>query len=162
MRNSPTVRTGKHDANFATPDGRYAYFTCADEIMKCDEAAFSGDAILLSGNGNFIARYYSGDFNAYQRTYVLIPKDSRYFGLVYFSVKRVSESLAKRSAGSIVKFITKGDVEGISVPRYNEKAAIINQCLKEALIGSRQISHLTRLRDFLLPMLMNGQVEIKE
>jgi type I restriction enzyme S subunit len=50
-------------------------------------------------------------FNAYQRTYVLIPDDEKYVGVLYLVSKDLIDSFTKKSAGSIVKFITKGDVE---------------------------------------------------
>ena len=52
--------------------GKYMFFTCAKENYRTDTYAFEGDALLISGNGELgLCKYYSGKFNAYQRTYVL-------------------------------------------------------------------------------------------
>ena len=77
-----TVLTGKEDANFSTPNGNYKFFTCAQETTFCDTPAFSGHAVLIAGNGDFNVKHYTGSFNAYQRTYVLIPKESKYYANV--------------------------------------------------------------------------------
>ena len=156
------VRTGKMDANFATPLGKYPFFTCSDQVLRCDELAFRGSAVLLAGNGNFGVKFYDGEFNAYQRTYVLIPHNTDMFGTLYCAVKRVSEVLSSKSAGSIVKFITKGDVESINVPYHRTMGLKINACLKQILALEKSSSSLMELRDFLLPLLMNGQVKVGE
>ena len=66
--------TGKLNSNAAVENGKYPFFTCSPETLKINDYAFDQDAILLAGNnaeGNFNIKYYSGKFNAYQRTYVL-------------------------------------------------------------------------------------------
>ena len=53
-------------------EGEYMFFTCARENYHTDTYAFDGDALLVSGNGDLgLCKFYSGKFNAYQRTYVL-------------------------------------------------------------------------------------------
>ena len=67
------ITTGKMDANAASESGKYKFFTCAREDSRIDEFAFEGDAILIAGNGDVgHSKLYSGRFNAYQRTYVLM------------------------------------------------------------------------------------------
>lgn len=108
------VVTGKEDANFASPNGKYKFFTCSNDTLNCDEYVFDSSAILIAGNGDFNVKHYSGKFNAYQRTYVLIP-DHQYYGLLYFASLYQINSFKSASSGSIVKFITKGDIENIPV-----------------------------------------------
>lgn len=72
LKNILSLTTGKLDANAANKDGQFAFFTCGKEQLLTDTFAFSGDAILINGNGDLgYTRKYSGLFNAYQRTYVL-------------------------------------------------------------------------------------------
>ena len=67
-----SITTGKLDANAMSDSGKYMFFTCAKENYRTDTYAFEGDALLISGNGELgLCKYYSGKFNAYQRTYVL-------------------------------------------------------------------------------------------
>lgn len=159
------IRTGKEDANFATEDGSFHFFTCGATALRCDQFAFEGKAILLAGNGSFEVKRYEGKFNAYQRTYVLIPANEDLFAPLYFVVNERVKALTSGSRGSIVKFITKGDIEDICIPlpkdRNVEFAKVLNSCFSETSRLYEQNLELTELRDWLLPMLMNGQVKVK-
>ena len=156
------VLTGKEDANFATSDGKFSFFTCSEDVYKCDSYAFSGKAVLLAGNGNFNIKLYNGKFNAYQRTYVLIPNDVKHYTNVYFSVKDRIQHLTNGSRGSIVKFITKGDIETIPIalpPRgYDHLFEVLNSVSDLLESNLRENQRLKELRDYLLPLLMNGQI----
>ena len=68
-----SITTGKLDANAMVEDGKYPFFTCAEDVFSIDEYAFDTEALLISGNGANLGyiHYYNGKFNAYQRTYVL-------------------------------------------------------------------------------------------
>lgn len=156
------VKTGKEDANFSVPDGDYKFFTCADEPLRCNTPCFSGKSILIAGNGNFNVKHYDGNFNAYQRTYVLQP-DDEFYGITFIEAKNKTELFTKGSNGSIVKFITKGDVGSIYVltsPRAMELYETFNTILAEIDVVQSENEKLASLRDWLLPMLMNGQVKI--
>lgn len=156
------VQTGSEDANFATPQGKYKFFTCAQESYQCDTPAFEGHAILIAGNGDFNVKHYTGEFNAYQRTYVLLPKKQNY-ALLYFVVQQRIAHFKKGSNGSIVKFIRKSDVENIPIP-YPNDTKILDTLNHFILMKEQKMSEnqkLAQLRDWLLPMLMNGQVRIE-
>jgi type I restriction enzyme S subunit len=160
-----TIRTGKEDANFASEKGIYPFFTCGEEMLYCDVAVFSGKAILLAGNGNFAVRVYDGEFNAYQRTYVLIPENEHYYSVVYYAVRDKIKTLTKGSRGSIIKFITKGDIEDINLALPEEGQLhncfeMLNNVAEKISINNKENQQLIQLRDWLLPMLMNGQVKI--
>ena len=66
------ISTGKLDANMSSPNGKYPFFTCSRETLHIDSYSFDCEAILIAGNGDIgHTKYYSGKFDAYQRTYVL-------------------------------------------------------------------------------------------
>lgn len=67
------IRTGKKDANHGDQGGDYLFFTCADKPILSPTYSFDGDSIILPGNGANVGLvlFYSGKFEAYQRTYVL-------------------------------------------------------------------------------------------
>lgn len=161
--NFTTVATGKEDANFSSPNGKYKFFTCSQEALLCDTPAFSGQAVLIAGNGDFNVKHYSGKFNAYQRTYVLIPENSVYYGAMYISAKNQIQAFKNGSNGSIIKFITKGDVENIPFILPNDDSIFyqLNTLLEKIELCERENEELTKLRDWLLPMLMNGQARVE-
>ena len=74
-----TIITGKKDANFATKNGEYNFYTCSQATMKCDSPDFNCSAIIIAGNGDFNVKHYTGEFNAYQRTYVIEPKNIKHY-----------------------------------------------------------------------------------
>lgn len=161
--NLTTVVTGKEDANFSSPNGKYKFFTCSQETLLCDTPAFSGQAVLIAGNGDFNVKHYSGEFNAYQRTYVLIPENQVYYGAMYISAKNQIQAFKNGSNGSIVKFITKGDVENIPFILPNDDLIFhqINKLIEKIELCERENEELTKLHDWILPMLMNGQARVE-
>lgn len=162
-QNLATVVTGKEDANFSVPNGKYKFFTCSNTPLLCDEYVFDSSSILIAGNGDFNVKHYSGKFNAYQRTYVLTP-DKKYFGLLYLASLYRINSFKSRSSGSIVKFITKSDVENIPIFIPNNMFYLqeLNKLIYLQEQNKLENELLVNLRDWLLPMLMNGQATISD
>ena len=158
------VKTGKEDANFGNSNGKYKFFTCSKETINCDKPAFSGQSILIAGNGDFNVKHYNGEFNAYQRTYVLIPSDSLYYGTLYMSALKLVQKFKKASSGSIVKFISKSDVENIEIiiPNNHNLLLSLNKYLGYIEKNEKENERLIKIRNFLLPLLMNGQATIDE
>lgn len=68
-----SVSTGKRDANHASENGAYRFYTCAYDFLFCDTKKFKGECLILPGNGVNVGEvfYYEGEFDAYQRTYVI-------------------------------------------------------------------------------------------
>lgn len=157
------VITGKEDANFSVSNGKYRFFTCSNTPLRCDEYAFNSSSVLIAGNGNFNVKHYSGKFNAYQRTYVLSPK-KEYYALLYLAALYRINSFKTGSSGSIVKFITKNDVENIPVFIPHD-SKYLNELNKLLIMQERNMLEnelLEQLLDWLLPMLMNGQATISD
>ncbi|UYP73996.1 restriction endonuclease subunit S [Pantoea dispersa] len=159
------IKTGKEDANFSKDNGRYHFFTCGEKTLYCDEFAFDGKAVLLAGNGSFSVKKYEGKFNAYQRTYVLMPKDENLLAPLYYETSNKIERFTSGSRGSIVKFITKGDIENIVIPLPKNRdlsfMSILTKCFSKSTKLYEENLRLKKLRDWLLPLLMNGQIKVK-
>lgn len=161
---SPIV-TGKKDANFGTTDGKYLFFTCAQEPIKAPSFSFDCDAVILAGNGDFNVKLYRGQFEAYQRTYVLSPYNSEYLYLLYYAVKENMRQLFQGASGSTIKFLTKRMLEEILVFVPDEKMLELfnHNCelfQKKIEALKAQISLAQEARDRLLPKLMSGELEV--
>lgn len=159
------VKTGKKDANVASKTGLYPFFSCAQDILYTDNYSFNGDAILVAGNGDFNVKWYRGKFEAYQRTYVLIPTDSRFLGWLFYLVKYNLDRITSGARGSVIKFITKGNLEDFVfvAPKELEKCDIIDKFNSiNAMIeqNKSENARLAKLRDTLLPKLMKGEIEV--
>jgi len=105
-----SVTTGSRDANHGSPDGQYPFFTCAQKVSKIDEFSFDTEAVLIAGNGDFNVKYYSGKFDAYQRTYVLSDFQNTTGHFVYQKAKQALNDIMRNNQGSSVKFIKMGDL----------------------------------------------------
>lgn len=159
------IKTGKKDANFGTEDGEFPFFTCAQAISKAPNYSFDAHAILLAGNGDFNLKLYRGKFEAYQRTYVLVPSDERLVGLLYFLMKMKLSEITGGSRGSVIKFITKGMIENYkcALPgdaKLIEMAEVFNQLTINIEENVIQTQTLTALRDTLLPRLISGKTNV--
>ena len=159
------IKTGKKDANFASDDGAYPFFTCAQAPIKAPSYSFDDNAVILAGNGDFNVKIYRGKFEAYQRTYVLVPYDSEMLYLLFFCVSENMVKLATGASGSTIKFLTKGMIESLDLyqpstmvlKKFNKLVEQI-QSKKENLLA--QIRNLSEARDRLLPKLMSGEIEV--
>lgn len=126
------IKTGKRDANFGSINGKYKFFTCAKEPIKCNSFSFSGEALLLAGNGDIgNISYYYGEFEAYQRTYVLQPYlENVYLRYLYYYLLSywVQYNLAQMF-GATIPFIRLGNVQNyiIALPPIAEQHRIVSK-----------------------------------
>ena len=159
------IVTGKKDANFATENGQYLFFTCAQEPIKAQSYSFDCDAVILAGNGDFNVKLYRGKFEAYQRTYVFSPYESNNLYLLYYSVKNNMRQLFQGASGSTIKFLTKHMLEEIMIyiPDDNTLETFTKYCesfQKKIEILKKQIASAKEARDRFLPKLMSGEIEV--
>ena len=137
------IKTGKLDANESKANGKYKFFTCGKEELRIDDFAFSGESIIIAGNGDISVKFYDGRFNAYQRTYVLQPKE--YFYLFLEEAKHQVNRLLNESQGSVIKFLTKGMLSTINI-NVSSASNCTNERLKSLY---SQATKLNRQREFL-------------
>ncbi|MCK0503809.1 restriction endonuclease subunit S [Helicobacter pylori] len=154
------LKVGNKNANHSSNQGKYPFFTCSNNPLRCETYQFEGKHIIISGNGNFYVTHYDGKFDAYQRTYVVNPNNPNHYVLIYLFVKSYTNYLRLQSRGSIIKFITKSDIENIKIVLPNLKTyAKWNNVLKMIENNNQSTQTLTALRDFLLPLLLKQQVK---
>ena len=118
LKSFSEIRTGKKDANYGTENGKYLFFTCASEPIRCDGYSFEGKSILLAGNGDIgNISLYDGKFEAYQRTYVLsiVESLSTEYVYYYFKYKWVDYNNDKMY-GSAIPYIRLGNLKEFPVP----------------------------------------------
>lgn len=159
------IKTGKKDANFSSIDGEYPFFTCSKQASKASNYSFEGSAILLAGNGDFNVKRYIGKFEAYQRTYVLMPYETKFFNFLFVLVKYFLQDITGGYRGSVINFITKGMISNfkISLPKndFSLKLEKFDMIFYKIDYNQQQIRTLEKLRDTLLPKLMSGEVRVR-
>jgi type I restriction enzyme S subunit len=145
LGNIATIKTGKYDVNHSTPDGEYAFYTCAFGQFKSPTYSFEGPAIILPGNGANVGEvfFYDGKFEAYQRTYVVqnFKADPNYI-YAYFKAQW-KNSLRNKQFGSATNYIRLNNLTDftIPVPPLADQLHIANLLSKaENLIAQRKES----------------------
>lgn len=161
------VITGKKNANVSSSIGTYPFFSCSQDITWTDEYSFEGNAILVAGNGDFNVKFYNGKFEAYQRTYVLIPHNPRFSAWLFYAVKYNLNKITAAARGSVIKFITKGNLEDFSfyAPLNLYDFDVIDQftAINNIIASNREENAcLSDLRDTLLPKLMSGELDVSD
>ena len=161
------VVTGKKNANVSSDKGVYPFFSCSQDIAWTEDYSFEGNAILVAGNGDFNVKFYNGKFEAYQRTYVLIPRNPIYTAWLYYAIKYSLDKITMAARGSVIKFITKGNLEEFSfaapvnladmelIPKFHS----INEMIER---NKKEILTLSTIRDALLPRLMSGEIDVSK
>jgi type I restriction enzyme S subunit len=112
------IQTGKYDANHSKESGKYRFYTCAYEFLYCETNRFKGESIILPGNGANVGEvfYYNGEFDAYQRTYVLneINTDSKF---LYYHLKGFwKRKNQDKQFGSATNYIRMGNFTDYEFP----------------------------------------------
>ncbi|WP_222564415.1 restriction endonuclease subunit S [Novilysobacter antarcticus] len=115
-----SFRTGKLNSNAANPSGAYPFFTCSQETYRTDTYSFDTECVLLAGNnanGIYPIKYFSGRFDAYQRTYVIESLDKKVLlnRYLYYALQVQLEHLRSISTGAATKFLTLTILNGIEI-----------------------------------------------
>ena len=162
--------TGKLNSNAAVQNGLFPFFTCGQEILKTNTFSVDDEVVLLGGNNAsaiYPVFYYKGKFDAYQRTYIIKPKQGVYisFKYLYFFWEDKLDYLKNISTGAATKFLTLKILNDIDIPLPNKKVMddyekLTDPIFKLKAILTEQNTKLREARDILLPKLMNGQIEV--
>lgn len=124
------IKTGKRDANHATKNGKYRFYTCANQYSFCDTFSFNGKSVIVPGNGDIgLVFYYDGEFEAYQRTYVLqnININAKY--LYYHLLYKWRYVNTDKQFGSTVRYVRMSNFTSytLPVPSLPEQERIVSK-----------------------------------
>jgi len=146
------IKTGKLDANAASEDGKYPFFTCSKEPLRISTYSYDCECVLVAGNGDLNVKYYNGKFDAYQRTYIVESNgDGRlHLPYLYHFMTRYVQELRKLSIGGVIKYIKLGNLTDaeISLPSIKEQKDACEKLKKVKNIIDKkeaQISYLDNL-----------------
>ena len=146
------IRTGKLDANASSESGQYPFFTCAIEPLKIDSYSYDCECVLVAGNGDLNVKYYSGKFDAYQRTYIIESMDKTFLDVqyLYFFMDKYLETLRSQSIGGVIKYIklgnlTEADIFIPSIERQRKIVQILRKSRKLISLRKQQLAKLDEL-----------------
>ncbi len=163
------------DIPFFTPtdaDGSiYKYSTedyITDEgLKKSSTKLFDENTILITARGSVGKLILTGVKMAMnQSCYALRVKTGISYVFLFFLTKELIHHLEVKSSGSVFNSIVSNDIESTNLAIPDSKlignfAQIIEPAFERVAINTIENEQLAKLRDWLLPMLMNGQVSIK-
>jgi len=143
------ITTGKLNANAQEENGIYPFFTCARAISRINSYAFDGEYVLVAGNGELNVKHYSGQFNAYQRTYVLKTNDSSILSnkFLYYFLDNHLEILRKNAIGGVIKYIKLEHLTKIiiDIPTLEEQNRIVTILDKIEAIAYKRRNNISKL-----------------
>ncbi len=159
---------------FFTPtDARNEPF-CLDTEDHITQEGLSNSSTRLYDEGTLFitargsvgkAMIISKEMAMNQSCYALIPREGVGCAFLYFHTLSLMGFLHAKSSGSVFKSIVTNDIK--FTPAIVPKSEILKEfstftepLFDQILNNQRQNQELTALRDWLLPMLMNGQVRV--
>ena len=150
-----------------TSNGEYPFFTSGATILKWNEPFVDGRNCFLNTGGNADVKFYVGKAAYSTDTWSISAKSemSDYLYLMLFSIK--PELDQKFFQGTGLKHLQKPLLKDrpIYIPEKMELEGFNRQVMPMFDIiseNTRENQQLTSLRDWLLPMLMNGQTTISD
>ena len=159
------IFTGKKDVSKAIP-GKYKFFSCAPEPITSNEYIYDGAAVLVSGNGSYTGRvsFYKGKFDLYQRTYAcVLDAETENIPFFFYTLRYLFQpAYSGGKHGSSIPYIVLSDLANFKFA-YNKLyleqfITTIKPLFDQQSINMEELESLTKQRDKLLPLLMNGQV----
>ena len=152
-------RDHKHLGN-----GIYPVYGSGGEMRKVDSFLYSGESILMPRKGSLNNIMYVNDaFWSVDTMFYSEMKQSHCAKYVFYSIKDID--FTRWDSGTGVPSMTSSTLYSISLvkpdvdslTKFDETIASLFQMIKKNEI---QIVELTKQRDELLPLLMNGQVSL--
>jgi type I restriction enzyme S subunit len=167
LGNLINLRTGKLDVNAGVENGEFPFFTCSRETYKIDVAEYSGKSVIVAGNGDLNVKYFEGEFNAYQRTYILQAIDEEKLNPLYLFhfMDKYVETLRNDTQGSTIQYLKKAQFTEapIDLPPLDEQKRIVGivSSMDEMIQSIDQaVEDAKNLRSGLLSDLLSGEHEI--
>ena len=134
-------------------------------LQHCSSALFEENTIIITARGSIGKLVIVGTPMAMnQSCYALKSRNGEYEYLYFLTIQMI-ESLKAKGSGSVFKSIIASDIENTMlcvanrgiISLFCDKVCPIMKQIKK---NTQEMIHLTKQRDELLPLLMNGQVSV--
>lgn len=144
-------------------EGKYLFFTSGEKIMSSNEKIVTGSNLFLSTGGNFKIQYMIGDASYSTDTYSITSLYTEY--IYYFLIDRQKHINDYLFVGSGLKHLQKTEFKSLKI-LLPPKKIMLNFTNKIQTIfikiqkNKQENIELEKLRDMLLPLLLNGQIKV--
>ena len=145
--------------------GRYPFFTSGASVLRWDEPLAGGRNLLLNTGGNADVKFYVGDMAYSTDTWAVTARDGL-ADYAYLLLQAISPELdQKYFLGTGLRHLQKPLLKKrpIYIPSVSELRAfnaVVVPAMTMISENLRENRRLQELRDWLLPMLMNGQATV--
>lgn len=146
---------------FSTED----YIT-ADGLKGSSTKRFGKHTVFITARGSVGRLVLAGvDMAMNQSCYALRAKPGISHVFLYFLAKELIHHLQVKSSGSVFDSIVSNDIEltSLTIPRsevIEQFAVVVEPVFEKIANNTKKNQQLAQLRDWLLPLLMNGQVTV--
>ena len=146
-------------------EGAYPFFTSGDAILRWSEPLVDGRNCFLNTGGNGDIKFYVGGAAYSTDTWCITGKDNL-SDYLYLFLESIRPELDKKFfQGTGLKHLQKPLLRErpVYIPKEGELKAFnlrVQPCLDMISHKARASAGLVSLRDWLLPVLMNGQVRV--
>jgi len=159
-----TIKNGKDHKPLS--DGKYTVYGSGGAIRCVDDYLFEGESVLIPRKGTLNnVMYIDEAFWTVDTMFYTEMKQDFFAKYVFYSIKDID--FTKFNLGTGVPSMTSSILYSLKIIKpSNCSLKHFEDVLKPIFLkianNEKQNHHLTQLRDFLLPMLMNGQVSVAE
>ena len=146
--------------------GAFPFFTSGNAILSWHESLVDGRNIFLNTGGNASVKFYVGKASYSTDTWCITTENLSDY--LYLLLKVIEPELDKKFfQGTGLKHLQKPLLKerAIYIPTEAEREkfnSVVQPCFTKISANVRENRRLAELRDWLLPMLMNGQVDFKD
>jgi len=165
LKENPKSAISVGDAKNSSGD--FPFFTSGENILRWNEKIVDGRNIFLNDGGNVGTKFYVGAAAYSTHTYCLTAKNNS-ADFLYLTLKIFELEIEKRFfTGTGLKNLRKDLLKDFAIYISTDEElknfnSAVQPCFDMISKNFRENNLLEKLRDFLLPMLMNGQVGFKE
>ncbi|HRI85514.1 MAG TPA: restriction endonuclease subunit S [Ignavibacteria bacterium] len=151
--------------------GIYPYYGATEIMDYINDYIFDGEYVLIAEDGSVMdekgypfVQFIWGKTWVNNHAHILQAKNINNNEFLYFFLKTIS--VLQIMTGSIQKKITQDNLLNVVLVLPNDNllkiySKIVIPIRKRRMVLKEENKQLTSLRDWLLPMLMNGQVKVK-
>ena len=133
---------------------------------SCSTNLLPTDSILLSSRAPIgLVAITKNELCTNQGFKNLVPRDMEDSLYLYYYIEHHIRQIEQLGTGTTFKEVSKEDLCSFPIlicklPHYNQWVRIMKDISEKQFMLTREVANLIKLRDFLLPLLMNGQVSI--
>lgn len=154
---------GPTDYNGSMFQLQTAYKITESGLQHCSSSLFEEDTIIITARGSIGKLVIVGTPMAMNQSCYALKSKNEEYEYLYFLTIQLIENLKAKGSGSVFKSIIASDIENTMLCVANKEIISlfcdkVRPIMKQIKKNTQEMIHLTKQRDDLLPLLMNGQV----